>query len=338
MNSLAQQLQDKIDRKTKPLGSLGVLETVAFQIASVQNSLDPELKSPHILVFAGSHGLASSAISAYPTEVTPQMVLNFLNGGAAINVFCRQHGISLKIIDAGVDFDFGSRSNLIDAKIAMGTRNSLMEQAMSSWEYALGLKRGADLVSKVALQGSNVIGFGEMGIGNTSAAALIMSKLLNIPIEECVGRGTGLSSQQMNEKVSILRRVIGRHQAVPATAPEVMQAFGGYEMLMICGGMLEAARQNMLILVDGFISSVSYLCALNIMPEVANNAIFCHQSDEKGHKRLLEYLQATPLLNMGMRLGEGTGCAIAYPLLQSAVAFMNEMASFESAGVSTQVS
>jgi len=332
--TLSQQIQNKIDQKTKPVGALGTLEKLAFQIASVQNTLTPELVKPHVVVFAGSHGIAGSGVSAYPSEVTPQMVLNFINGGAAINVFTKQHHIELLLVDAGVDYEFEQTEKLVHAKVNFGTKNFTDQPAMTANECQLCFERGADVVRKVRETGCNVIGFGEMGIGNTSSAALIMSKLLNIPVDECVGKGTGLNDAQVLQKTAVLKKAIENHQDLGHHPLDILQTFGGFEIAMMCGAMLEAAKLNMLILVDGFIASVSYLCAFKVDPLVRNVAIFTHQSDEKGHRILLETLGAEPVLKLGMRLGEGTGCAVAYPILQSAVAFFNEMASFESAGIS----
>lgn len=330
----SQEIQAKIDLKTKPLGALGSLEKLAFQIASVQDTLSPELVNPHIIVFAASHGIASEGVSAYPSEVTPQMVLNFIEGGGAINVFTRQHGINLLLVDAGVDYDFGQNEKLVDAKVNFGTRSFSQQPAMSAAECRQCLEKGADLVRKVRQTGCNVIGFGEMGIGNTSSASAIMSRLLNIPVSQCVGRGTGLDEVQLDRKIAVLTKALEYHQRVPNNAESVLATFGGFEIAMMCGAMLEAARLGMLVLVDGFIASVSYLSAFKMDPSVQRYAVFCHQSDERGHHLLLQSMGADALLKLDMRLGEGTGCALAYPLLQSAVAFLNEMASFESAGVS----
>ncbi|HWV32674.1 MAG TPA: nicotinate-nucleotide--dimethylbenzimidazole phosphoribosyltransferase [Dyadobacter sp.] len=330
----SQEIQAKIDLKTKPLGALGSLEKLAFQIASVQDTLSPELVNPHIIVFAASHGIASEGVSAYPSEVTPQMVLNFIGGGAAINVFTRQHGINLLLVDAGVDYDFGRNEKLVDAKVNFGTKSFAQQPAMTGAECRQCLEKGAELVRKVQRTGCNVIGFGEMGIGNTTSASAIMSRLLNIPVSECVGRGTGLNEEQLDRKIAVLTAALEHHQHVSNDAESVLATFGGFEIAMMCGAMLEAARLGMLVLVDGFIASVSYLAAFKMAPSVQRYAVFCHQSDEKGHRLLLQSMGADALLKLDMRLGEGTGCALAYPLLQSAVAFLNEMASFESAGVS----
>ncbi|MHA4741825.1 nicotinate-nucleotide--dimethylbenzimidazole phosphoribosyltransferase [Dyadobacter sp. MSC1_007] len=330
----SQEISAKIDLKTKPLGALGALEKLAFQIASVQNTLSPELVKPHIIVFAASHGIASQGVSAYPSEVTPQMVLNFIGGGAAINVFTRQHGIRLLLVDAGVDYDFGKNERLIDAKVGYGTRSFTNQPAMTAVECQQCIEKGAELVKEVKASGCNVIGFGEMGIGNTSAASAIMSRLLNMPIAECIGKGTGLSDAQLSQKTAILTTALEAHREVANDPETVLATFGGFEIGMMCGAMMEAARQGMLVLVDGFIASVSYLCAFKMDSSIQKYAVFCHQSNEKGHRLLLESIGAEAILKLDMRLGEGTGCALAYPLLQSAVAFLNEMASFESAGVS----
>lgn len=329
-----EQLQHKIDNKTKPLGALGMLENLAFRIAAIQKTLTPELIKPHIIVFAASHGIAASGVSAYPSEVTPQMVLNFINGGAAINVFTRQHGIELLLADAGVDYAFEPNEKLIDLKVNRGTKNMLREPAMTRHECGLCLERGTLLVNKVKETGCNVIGFGEMGIGNTSSAALVMSKLLNLPISDCVGRGTGLDDQQLIQKQNVLQQVLDQYIVPEHDVMEILTVFGGFEIAMMCGAILAAAEQKMVVMVDGFIATVAFLCAVKLNKNVRDYAIFCHQSDEKGHALLMQKLDAKPILTLGLRLGEGTGCALAYPLLQSAVAFLNEMVSFEDAGVS----
>ncbi|MCM5663747.1 nicotinate-nucleotide--dimethylbenzimidazole phosphoribosyltransferase [Galbibacter mesophilus] len=331
--NIENQLQQKIDTKTKPIGALGMLEKLAFKIGTIQSSLSPKLTAPTMIVFAGDHGIANHGVSAYPQEVTHQMVLNFLNGGAAINVFSKQHDIELKIVDAGVNFDFPSNDTLISAKIANGTQSFLEEKAMTAAQFQDSIEKGASIVKEIAQSGTNIIGFGEMGIGNTSSSAIIMSYLCNIPIEDCVGKGTGVEGDQLSNKINILKKTKDFHGTI--TSPEeVLTTFGGFEMVQMYGAMLEAQRQGMIILVDGFIASTVFLAAYKTNPSIQKNAIFCHLSDESGHLRLLNYLNAEPILKLNMRLGEGTGCALAYPLIKSAVAFLNEMASFESASVS----
>lgn len=328
-----EQLQQKIDLKTKPLGALGFLEHVAFKIGKVQQTLTPQLNKPKIIVFAADHGLAKEGVSAYPSEVTFQMVMNFLQGGAAINVFCKQHNIEITIVDAGVNFDFDDHPKLIKAKGGKGTENTLKGKAMTKDQMDFCFKEASKIVNIQFSKGSNIIGFGEMGIGNTSSASLIMSALLQKPIEECIGRGTGMDDNQLQHKVNILNQVIRFHGKV--TNPlEIMQTFGGFEIAQMCAGMLQAFKNNMLILIDGFIATAAFAVAYALEPNISDNTIFCHVSDENGHAAFLKSLNQKALLDMNLRVGEGTGCALAYSIIQSAVAFLNDMASFESAGVS----
>ncbi len=335
MNSIKEQLQHKINNKTKPLGSLGRLEDIALQIGQIQNTLTPELKNPTIIVFAADHGLADAGVSPFPKEVTPQMVYNFLNGGAAINIFSKQNGINLKIVDAGVDTDFQNNPNLIHAKIANGTKNILESSAMTIDECKKALENGSKLVEEQFNQGCNIIGFGEMGIGNTSSASLIMSKITGIDIEVCTGNGTGHDAEGLKRKKEILKQAIKKHQI--STDPiEILATFGGFEIAMMTGAFLKAAELSMTIMVDGFIVTSALLVAHQINPKILKNCIFTHKSNEQGHIKMIDFLNAKPLLNMEMRLGEGTGAAVAYPIIQSAVNFLNEMASFEDAGVSNK--
>jgi nicotinate-nucleotide--dimethylbenzimidazole phosphoribosyltransferase len=330
-----EQLQHKIDSKTKPIGSLGMLEMLALQIGTIQNTLTPTLKKPTIIVFAGDHGIANEVVSAYPQEVTYQMVMNFLHGGAAINVFSTQHGINLKIVDAGVNFDFDKYETLINAKIDKGTKSFLHQKAMTETQLLQCFEKGKEIVTQLANEGCNIVGFGEMGIGNTSSASMLMSYLCNLPIEKCVGRGTGLNDLQLENKIAILNKAKSLHGNIE-NPKEVLQTFGGFEIAQMCAAMLTAYENNMIILVDGFIASSAFLVAQKINPLIRSNAVFCHLSDESGHQHLLNFLQAEPILKLNMRLGEGTGCAVAYPIIESAVAFLNNMASFESAGVTNK--
>jgi nicotinate-nucleotide--dimethylbenzimidazole phosphoribosyltransferase len=332
---LSRELQHKIDNKTKPPGALGKLEQLALQIGCIQNTVTPSLNRPVILVFAADHGITAEGVSPFPQEVTRQMVLNFLNGGAAINVFAHQHGIDLQIIDTGVNHDFGPLPQLIDAKIAPGTCNFLHEPAMSQDQCLQAMRNGARLVREAAAEGSNVIGFGEMGIGNTSAAAMLMSRLCGLAVRDCVGRGTGLDDKGLLHKQEVLEAAAAQHAEVEAPL-DVLATFGGFEIATMCGAMLEAARQGMVLLIDGFIVSSALLVAARLEPNILDYCVFTHRSNETGHTRLLEQLYAKPLLDLDMRLGEGTGAAVAYPLLVSALAFLAEMASFESAGVSNK--
>ncbi|SDG74080.1 nicotinate-nucleotide--dimethylbenzimidazole phosphoribosyltransferase [Propionivibrio dicarboxylicus] len=331
--ALAVTLQHKIDRKTKPLGALGQLEAMALQIGLIQQTATPRLAHPQILVFAGDHGAAKAGVSAYPQEVTWQMVENFLAGGAGINVFARQNGIGLTIVDAGVAHDFGVRDGLVDAKIAASTRNYIEEPAMTDAECDAALERGAALVRKLAAEGCNVIGFGEMGIGNTASASLITHCLTGVPLTECIGRGTGLDDAGLQRKRALLDQALARTGRI--TEPlAALTEFGGYEIAMMAGAMLAAAQAGMVLLIDGFIVSSAALVAAKLAPHFTDYCIFCHHSAEPGHRAQLAAMQVAPLINLGLRLGEGTGAALAYPLVLAAVNFLNEMASFESAGVS----
>ncbi|MBS7232253.1 nicotinate-nucleotide--dimethylbenzimidazole phosphoribosyltransferase [Flavobacterium psychroterrae] len=332
-NDFATLLQQKIDSKTKPIGSLGTLETLAFQMAMVFETLNPKIINPNIVVFAADHGIANHGVSAYPQDVTRQMVANFLEGGAAINVFCNQNNINLSIVDAGVNYDFPTNANLINAKIAKGTQSFLHIPAMSETELQLCFEKGKSIVDNIAKTGCNCIGFGEMGIGNTSTASVLMSILTGLPIEECVGKGTGVENDKLLEKQNILKKAIENYSG-PAELKQQIAYFGGFEIMQIASGMLAAFDNKILILVDGFICNVAFLIASKINPDILKNAVFCHCSAEKAHEKLLDYLNAKPILHLDLRLGEGTGCAIALPILKSAEAFLNEMASFESAGVS----
>ena len=334
---LRQTLQSRIDSKTKPLGALGRLEDLALQIGMIQGTAHPRLNHPHIVVFAADHGIAATGlVNPYPQAVTAQMVLNFIHGGAAINVFCRQHGIGLRIVDAGVNFDF-EEPTLIHEKIGYGTRNYLEEEAMSREQAIQAIDAGRKTVSRLHQEGCNCIGFGEMGIGNTSSASLIMSLVTGLAVEECCGRGTGANDQQLETKIETLRAVHRKHYPAVAATPDavtILQHVGGFEIAMMTGAYLQAAELKMVILVDGFITTAALMLATMLGQEVKDHCIFSHTSGERGHQRMLEYLDARPLLNLGMRLGEGTGAAIAYPIVQSALVFLREMASFDSAGVS----
>jgi nicotinate-nucleotide--dimethylbenzimidazole phosphoribosyltransferase len=330
--NITEELQNKINNKTKPPGSLGTLEQLAIQIGQIQNTLSPKLLKPSMLVFAADHGLADEGISPYPKDVTWQMAMNFCAGGAAINVFCKQNGIKLKVFDVGVDFDFPAELPIVNAKLGRGSRNMRKEPAMTIEECKLAMNKGAEFVKTEAEAGCNTISFGEMGIGNTSAASLLMHKFSGISIEECTGRGAGLNDSQLDNKTLILKEITKKYAT--ETSEEILATFGGLEIATMVGAFLEARKQKMVILVDGFIASAAALTASEMDASVLANCIFCHQSDEKGHKLMLNYLGVKPLLNIGLRLGEGTGAAVAFPLVKSAVAFINEMASMEDAGVS----
>ncbi|WP_037026424.1 MULTISPECIES: nicotinate-nucleotide--dimethylbenzimidazole phosphoribosyltransferase [unclassified Psychrobacter] len=336
-NDLRQQLQQIIDLKTKPLGALGRLETLALQLGMIQGTLTPNITQPQIRVFAADHGLTKHGTSAYPSTVTAQMVYNFLQGGAAINVLARQHNIELKVVDAGVDADFASspfkdHPQLLDYKVRHGSRDALTEPAMTEQECLAALENGMNVVKDMV---GNLLIVGEMGIGNTSAASLLLARLGNVAIADCIGRGTGLDDAGLQHKTDILTQVLARHSEVQAPF-DILAALGGLEIAMMAGALIQAASERCILLIDGFIASSALLAAERLAPGVAQYAIFAHHSVEPGHAHLLKLLNAEPLLNMGMRLGEGSGAALAYPLLQSACAIINEMASFSEAGISEQ--
>lgn len=335
--NLKSELQKKIDMKTKPLGALGFLEDIAFKIGNIQNTLSPQLINPAMVVFAADHGLAKEGISAYPQEVTHQMVLNFLNDGAAINVFCKQHDIQLKIVDAGVNFDFEIHPKLYIRKTRNGSRNMLQEPAMNSEEFEFSLNSGKQIVDQLYAENCNIIGFGEMGIGNTSSASLLLSKLFGIPIEQCTGKGTGVNEEQLKQKTKVLKQVSEKY-TTNENPLEIARIFGGLEIAQMIGAMDAAFKNNMIILIDGFIASAAVAVLAKSDVSILENCIFCHISDEQAHQLLLQQLGQRALLNMNMRVGEGTGCAVAYPIIKSAVNFLNEMASFEQANVSNKES
>ncbi len=329
-DALGALLDRAINNKTKPLGSLGVLESLAKQIGLIQNSREIALTQPAILVFAADHGIVAEGISAYPQDVTWQMVENFLARGAAINVFAAQNNCELRVIDAGVNHDFGPRDGLTDRKLANGTQNFAHEPAMTHATCEAALAAGMVLAAELD---GNVVGFGEMGIGNTTAAAALMHKLTGIPVAQCVGAGTGLSADGILHKQRVIEAAVDKHAG--AIEPlDVLATFGGLEITMMAGAMLKAAELRKVLLIDGFIVTSALLVAARLQPAILDYCVFAHCSDENGHKQMLAALGAKPLLNLGLRLGEGTGCALALPLLHAAVNFLNQMATFESAQVS----
>jgi len=334
--TLAPALQAKIDRKTKPLGALGRVEQLALELGLIQHSLTPQLRRPHVLVCAGDHGAAKAGVSAYPQDVTWQMVENFLAGGAAINVLARQAGMALIVADAGVNHEFGPREGLLDAKIAAGTANYLDGAAMSALQCATAIQRGVAVARDLAAGGCNVLGLGEMGIGNTAAASLLTHCLTGLPLNSCIGRGTGLDDAGLARKRELLARALANWTERSEQPLEILARFGGFEIAMLIGAMLAGAEQGMVLLIDGFIVTSALLVAHRLAPAIRDYCIFAHCSEEAGHRGQLDQLHATPLLDLGLRLGEGTGAALAYPLLKAACALLEQMASFESAGVSNR--
>lgn len=329
---LTATLQRRIDGKTKPLGSLGRLEELAVQMGCILGTDSPRLTQPQLVVFAADHGLAAQGVSAYPSDVTWQMVENFLAGGAAVSVLARQHGLALTVVDAGVRHDFAPRPQLVQRKIGPGTADSLHGPAMTDSQCAQAINAGREVVQSLP---GNALLIGEMGIGNTSAAALLMARLTGQAIELCTGRGTGVDDVGLARKLDVLRQVLARHTGAD-TPLAALAAFGGFEIATMCGAVLQAALERRVVVVDGFIASSAILVAARLQPAVLSRCVFAHCSDEAGHARMLQALGVAPLMHLGLRLGEGSGAALAWPLLESACRLLADMASFESAGVSRQ--
>ena len=334
--SISAAVQHKIDYLNKPKGSLGRLETLAHQICLIQHTLSPKLICPSHIVFGADHGISDEHVSVSPKDVTWQMMINFTNGGAAVNMFCRQHGFNLHIVDMGVDYDLSAYPSIINRKIARGTKNFLYTDAMTSAEYDKAISAGIEMADRCHAEGCNIICIGEMGISNTSPSSIWMSLIGGIDIEKCVGAGAGLNDEGRNNKLSILSRSINRFKTSHPTytVEDVMRCLGGYEMVAAVGTMLRAAELGMIIMVDGFIMSACMLAASRINPLILDYTIFGHCGDESGHKQMLSLMHAEPLLQLGFRLGEGTGALCAYPIIDSAVRMINEMGNFDNANIS----
>lgn len=330
--ALRGSLQQKIDNLTKPKGALGRLEELALQVGLVQQTLSPTLKCPTNVLFAGNHGIADEGVSLSPKEVTWQQTCHFLQGGAGISFLCRQHGFKLKVVDAGVDYDLPYDQGIINKKVGRGTKNFLYEAAMSAEEMERCLAHGAEVVDDCFNEGCNVISLGEMGIGNTSPSSIWMSVFTDIPLEKCVGAGSGLDAPGIAHKYKVLRQAMENYRG-DGSVRDLIRHYGGFEMVMAIGAMLRAAELKMIILVDGFIMTACLLAASQLHPEVMAYAVFGHQGDESGHKMLLDALHAKPLLNLHLRLGEGSGAVCAYPILDSAVRMLNEMDSFQASAI-----
>ena len=351
---MREPIQQKIDNLNKPKGSLGRLETLAMQLCLIQQTLEPRLSHPCHLLLGGDHGIEREGVSVSPREVTWQQMLNFTRGGGGVNMFCRQHGFSLRIVDVGVDYDFTEQAskqaegsvtparafNILDRKIARGTRNFLYEAAMTSEEYEQALQTGADLADDCHREGCNIISIGEMGIANTSPSSIWMHLFTDIPLADCIGAGAGLNSEGVSHKFTVLDAALKNfyktheeYKTLKAYSnpqlKEIIRYFGGYEMVAAIGAMLRGTERHMTVLIDGFIMTACALAAVRLYPESQDYMVFTHCGDESGHRLMLNALNAHPLLNLGLRLGEGTGALCAYPLVESAVRMMNEMNTFE---------
>jgi len=325
-------IQHRLDNKTKPVGSLGYLEELAVKIGLIQQDLNPKLTKPVMLTVAADHDIVDEGVSCAPSEITWQQVVNFVNGGGGIGLFCDIHGLDLWVADAGVNHEFKPHPRLIDAKVRMGTRNFHKEPAMTKKECETAFNRGREIVRKFHLQGTNIIGFGEMGIGNSSPASALLSIFTDTPVEDCVGPGGGLKPEGINNKARVIKEAIEKH-GKPDDAFETLRLYGGLEITMIAGGMYEAALNKMIVIVDGYITTSAALTVYEMDKNAAEYFIFSHISGESGHKTMLNHMNARPLLNLDLRLGEGTGAALAYPIVKTAVELLNRMTSFDEAEV-----
>ena len=325
--SLAPQIQAKIDNLNKPKGSLGRLEELALQICLIQQTLEPSLAHPCHLLLGGDHGIEREGVSVSPRCVTWQQMINFTHGGGGVNMFCRQHGFKLRIVDVGVDYDLAGIDGIIDRKIARGTRNFLYEAAMTVEEFDRAIQIGCDLVADCIAEGCQVLSIGEMGIANTSPSSIWMHLFTGIPLADCIGAGAGLDTTGISHKYEVLSEAVRHFHGEP------LSYFGGYEMVAAIGAMLKAAEKHLVILVDGFIMTACALAAIQLYPAAQDYMIFTHCGDESGHKRMLDAMGANALLHLGLRLGEGTGALCAFPIVDSAVRMMNEMNNFENANI-----
>ena len=334
--SMQEAIQQKIDNLNKPKGSLGRLEELAMQICLIQQTLTPSLAHPSHLLLGGDHGIEREGVSVSPREVTWQQMINFTRGGGGVNMFCRQHGFTLRIVDVGVDYDLSAVPGIIDRKIARGTKNFLHEPAMSEEEFDQAIAIGSDLVDDCLAEGCRVLCIGEMGIANTSPSSIWMSLFGDLPLADCIGAGAGLDAPGIRHKYEVLSQALTRYKESlsPLTSlHSPLTYFGGFEMITAIGAMLRAAEQHLVILVDGFIMTACALAAIRLYPAAQDYMIFTHCGDESGHRMMLDIIGARPLLSLGLRLGEGTGALCAFPIIDSAVRMLNEMNNFTNAKI-----
>ncbi len=334
-NSLQPAIQAKIDNLNKPKGSLGRLEELAMQICLIQQTLEPSLAHPCHLLLGGDHGIEREGVSVSPREVTWQQMINFTHGGGGVNMFCRQHGFKLRIVDVGVDYDLSNIEGIINRKIARGTKNFLYEPAMSEKEFDQAIQIGCDLVDDCIAEGCRILSIGEMGIANTSPSSIWMHLFTGIPLKDCIGAGAGLDAPGIRHKYEVLSNALANYQATTHHPTPIthIRHFGGYEMITAIGAMLKAAEKHLVILIDGFIMTACALAAIQLYPAAKDYMIFTHCGDESGHKRMLDAMGANALLHLGLRLGEGTGALCAFPIVDSAVRMMNEMNNFDNARI-----
>ena len=334
-DKLREAIQEKIDNLNKPKGALGRLEEIAMQVCLIQQSLTPSLTHPCHLLFGGDHGIEREGVSVSPREVTWQQMINFTHGGGGVNMFCRQHGFKLRIVDVGVDYDLSAVEGIINRKIARGTKNFLHEPAMSEAEFEQAIQVGCELVDECIAEGCKILCVGEMGIANTSPSSIWMSLFGNIPLADCIGAGAGLDKPGIQHKYEVLSQALTHYQTYePQPTPITpLRYFGGFEMIAAIGAMLRAAEQHLIVLIDGFIMTACAAAAIRLYPAAKDYMIFTHCGDESGHKRMLDMVGAKPLLHLGLRLGEGTGALCTYPLIDSAVRMINEMNNFDNARI-----
>lgn len=332
--SMLTAIQAKIDNLNKPKGSLGRLEELAMQVCLIQQTLEPSLAHPCHLLLGGDHGIEREGVSVSPREVTWQQMINFTRGGGGVNMFCRQHGFKLRIVDVGVDYDLSAVEGIINRKIARGTKNFLYESAMSDEEFNKAIEVGCDLVDDCTDEGCRILCIGEMGIANTSPSSIWMSLFGNIPLKDCIGAGAGLNNDGIRHKYEVLSKAVERFADTGGfSCVRPLAYFGGFEMIAAIGAMLRAAERHLIILVDGFIMTACALAATRLYPASKDYMIFTHCGDESGHKMMLDIVGARPLLHLGLRLGEGTGALCAFPIVDSAVRMMNEMNNFQNARI-----
>jgi nicotinate-nucleotide--dimethylbenzimidazole phosphoribosyltransferase len=332
--SIAGTIQAKIDHLNKPKGSLGRLEELAMQVCLIQHTLSPTLNHPCHLLLGGDHGIEREGVSVSPREVTWQQMINFTHGGGGVNMFCRQHGFDLSIVDVGVDYDLSEVEGIINRKIARGTRNFLHEPAMSVEQFNRTIEVGCQLVDDCLKKGCQVICLGEMGIANTSPSSLWMSIFGSIELDECVGAGAGLNNPGVEHKRQVLNAALKHYnETMEPSDLNAIRYFGGFEMVAAIGAMLRAAEQGLVVLVDGFIMTACAIAAIRLYPAAQDYMIFTHCGDESGHRKMLDIVGAKPLLNLGLRLGEGTGALCAFPIIDSAVRMINEMNNFDTAKI-----
>ena len=335
-DKMRQAIIDKIDNLNKPKGSLGRLEELALQICLIEQTLHPTLHNPCHILFGADHGIEREGVSVSPREITWQQMINFTRGGGGVNMFCRQHGFKLRIIDVGVDYDLAMYPDIINRKIANGTANFLYEPAMSIEQYQQALNVGAEMADACFNDGSDIICMGEMGIANTSPSSIWMSLFGNIPLEECVGAGAGLDNEGIRHKYEVLNKAIENFKSSGldcSNTENIIRYFGGFEMVAAIGAMLRAAECHLVIMVDGFIMTACAIAVSRLYPDIVDYMIFGHSGDEGGHARMLGLLGAKPLLSLGLRLGEGTGALCSFPIIDSAVRMITEMNNFQNANI-----